>query len=440
MNRRKFLKRIAQTAPLAGSALVFPRWMTSQLNAAENTARPVDHLFVQIQIEGGADVLQSIDPMFIPKNVGNDKLWRGYTDSDIDNKGEIFVAPAAKALLRHAADILPVRGIWMDPYDKSHESCRTYMASGLDRGWKKSPILVSEMGRTTEKGLGGVLVNTTREFSTGGPIVPNTLLSELRKMTLSPGDFRYILAWLESIPGATGFFGARESYAKSFDAMKKLSDALQKIQPNVNLPIDDEIVMALAFSHGISTTAFLNLGGDYNGPGPGLDTHSGHSAHLKSQMWFWDRIAWFFDLFKKTEYLSTGDSLFSRTTFLVTNEFSRPPMLNGSQGKDHNCSTNAALLAGRGVAGGRSIGGSTLLVQTSSSYHALVGLPYDFDAAESLTEEETRKLGQQFSPLVRFIRPEDLILTVAAILGIEKADYQPLKGSSARVIESAINL
>ncbi|NCA17469.1 MAG: DUF1501 domain-containing protein [Betaproteobacteria bacterium] len=130
-----------------------------------------------------------------------------------------------------------------------------------------------------------------------------------------------------------------------------------------------------SFAASINLTELLGLS---------LDTHSSHAGnHLRDQARAWSSLARLFQIFKKLPYAQ--GSLFDHTTFVVFSEFGRLPYLNAFSGKDHNTSSNSALLAGKRVRGNQVVGGTHLQADPLSkdAPPQLIGLDYDFKAGRT---------------------------------------------------------
>src|SRR5262249_2970792 len=135
--------------------------------------------------------------------------------------------------------------------------------------------------------------------------------------------------------------------------------------------------------------------------------------HKAEQTKAWGEVDDLFAFFKSVPYGSGGTSLFDHTTFLVVSEFSRTPALNGANGKDHNPLTNSALVAGRGIQGGRTVGASRLVTAaqspTASSYH--IAYPIDFS---------TGAVQYQRTPTAQMIFPDHVAQTIATAMGVDR--------------------
>jgi uncharacterized protein (DUF1501 family) len=416
-NRREFLQKLAAASSLAVSSF----WL-NPLEALTFLDEGSDHLFVHVVIEGGADGLQGLDPiMNAPTGLSNAEFWRGYSNNDIINTPYFRLGPAAEPLVPYAADMAIIRGINMTSSGSvSHEQCRARICSGMrvERGVAHS-ISAQFAALSQDKTIRAVL-NSPAEFRTRLPVA-TTRLADLISSSSASNNERLLLA------GQNSPLHSRESYAQSSQDVVRFHQVLAQIAPNPNM-VNDHTAAAAALSSGITRCAHLNFGGDYLGAYPrsvNLDNHSDHaSVHLNNQRQYWQKLADLFRLFKETPYGNTEDSLFSKTTFFISNEFSKTPGLQGN-GKDHNPETNEVVLAGRGVRGGVVIGGSEFLRASAMTNNRsmLVGFPID-----KVTERKITKVDMntwQNPPTgTQLIVPEHVILTVAKILGLPVRNYR----------------
>ena len=325
-----------------------------------------------------------------------------------------------------------------------------------------------EIAANKERGLFGVVANTSREaINAFRKDVPISILSpDGSQIGLPSGNdnnedtleqtvslaIEQVTDFLSGLPSQenSSISQSRFSYSSSLEAQEAYNQKLKEFSDSFD-SIDFEHCMAAAFLTGNSYQAFYNLGGDYNGPGPRLDNHSDYGKfHLQNSKWYMDKIAAIFNLFKTTEYsLIPGTSLFDHTTFVVTNEFSRPPgldyQLNGqmlsesSVGKGHNPNTNSVLIAGKNVVGNKVIGRSQLLTTYMKSAYgisnsqrlgfgsSIVGLPFDYTSELSLnlTPEVATEAAAAPDTAISYkiIKPENVVATIRSIMGIDPGLY-----------------
>jgi hypothetical protein len=430
-NRREFLQKVGAISTLAVSSF----WI-NPVEALMDMEEASDHLFVHIVIEGGADGMQGLDPIIPPAaGLSNADFWRGFSDNDLITTPYFLLGPAATPLVPHAADIAIIRGINMTSSGNvSHEQCRARICSGMrvDRGVAHS--ITAQFAATTLDKTIRAVVNSPAEFRSRLPVA-STRLSDLINSNLASSNERLLFS------GQNSPLHSRESYAQSAQDVVKFQTSLGQIAPDRSM-INDLTATAAALSSGITRCAHLNFGGDYLGAYPSslnLDNHSNHEqAHLNNQRSYWQKLADLFKLFKQTPYLDTEESLFSKTTFFISNEFSKTPGLRGS-GKDHNPETNEIILAGRGVKGGSVVGGSEFIraSETPNNRSMLVGFPIDKFTEKKLTRVDMRTW-QNPPAGTQLIVPEHVVLTVAKILGLPVRNYRWINRPDIQPLMSVI--
>lgn len=92
----------------------------------------------------------------------------------------------------------------------------------------------------------------------------------------------------------------------------------------------------------------------------GLDTHFREWATDQGprQQRGFDAVARLIDHLSETEYRGSGESWLDHTIIVGFSEFSRTPLLNARDGRDHSL-TNASFIAGAGIRGGVAVGASS---------------------------------------------------------------------------------
>jgi hypothetical protein len=442
MHRRDLLK---SSLALLTRSLWLPAGAAISLKSFADEGISDDQLFVQIMCEGGLDMIQSLDPMLIPQNATEQTLFRGYADSEmlLNTDGSPLFGPCAAGLKPHLDDLAIIRGVWTRTTntDQSHEHCRTYMASGINGARRSSTLAVAEVAERFGSGKFGVIANTNREFyNTKYPKVPLTVsrtvsgsLGDSSPGAVAEFDPRLILDQEVDLSRAIPWEISAMDFSQTAEPIKIFRSRYQTVLAEAQGYDPEDVLSAAALSSGLTKQIFLNLGGDYQGPGPRMDLHSGFETGWRQQTWYWDRIASLFKLLKNTRYKNTEDSVFSKTTFFITNEFSRPPMLNGSKGKDHNPETNSVVLAGRGIRGGVSVGASQFIPPHSSSVARLVGRPFHYKEGVTLAS----KTGTQ-DENVALITPENVVATLAIALGLKPIQFKTLSSPNRYVVKQVL--
>jgi hypothetical protein len=442
LKRREFIKSslIYTSAAVAGTQFV--PGLFAQARAEQMAS---DHLFVQIQIEGSADMICSLDPKLEMPGLSESEFYREYFDADI--KGDkIKLGPAGYPLLPYLNEMVVINGIntQLDSNTNSHEDCRTYCASGA-QGQSQFSTGVVEVAANGEVGPFGVIINTPSWFVNKRANISQAMTDNMGASTIDPHDSRFILSPLPV--SGDPYEDSLNAYINSVNAVNDYNSKLEtitKLMNSENSALDFELRVAAALSSGLGNQGFLNFGGDYLSkilPGyKDLDSHSNYKkVHQESQTKYWDRLARTFETFKKLEYKQSGKSLFEMTTFLVTNEFSKTPGMVGD-GKDHNPKNNSAIIAGRGINGGQSIGRSRFFSvkdwPNNLNRTQMVAMPIDFKTGASLADEDLKKLQDLAShnSNIRMIKPENVMATVLDVLNIPQSKFKNFSNPNVKVI------
>lgn len=127
----------------------------------------------------------------------------------------------------------------------------------------------------------------------------------------------------------------------------KLVNLASSLPTNANNGAQLATSLGNAFRAGMTTSVTVSGTG-------GFDTHSDNTQ----QNGRWNQLFGFLDAFVNglaNQPGLVGGSLLDETTIVYCSEFSRTPMLNGDDGKDHHPWTSM-MLVGKGVRGGTSVG------------------------------------------------------------------------------------
>ncbi|HEX4922751.1 MAG TPA: DUF1501 domain-containing protein [Bdellovibrionales bacterium] len=411
-NRRDVLKAAASLAvSLPGLAF----WPAAALRADDEDSK----FFVYVFVHGGWDVTLGSDPKTMPAGLDENDLYLGYGPDEIAAEGALKLGPAAKSLLKHASDLTIVNGVVMSSADNGHPASANYFQTANGQG--KRSALALQLSRFLAPCPFGVVYNRNLVKAQDARGVGTIFAEDLR-------DLRS-LNQLAPIFAKMGLSSVAESGYKH--AVQRFLANQTKIQEYLRRSGAGEAsreatlhqLIATAFTTGCANAAQVDVGHPDD-----LDTHTAHPGrHLTKLKSAFESVASLFEIFKKTE-LSDGDSLFSRTTFLITSEFSRLPHLNRGQGKDHNPLANSAILAGHGVKRASVVGSTKVIGRKSSSKGEpmLVSSPFDFKAKKALDEKPDFNLKH-----IDYIYPENIAATVIKLLDLEKAsdqyaDYKPV--------------
>jgi hypothetical protein len=266
--------------------------------------------------------------------------------------------------------------------------------------------LIVEYGECRGEGFLGIVANNNTLPGARSP-----------KVTSTSG-----LSGLLSSSNSAGFNSSGSSQSRLSqvaDGLKDQAAGLQRMKDIVTLfqqkgvTPNEKHYIAAAMAAGLSKAASysaMNTGG--------LDTHSNHvGVHLGLQTQAWQDVAALLEIFRATPLGTTGESLFDRTTFFVTSEFSRTAALNPSGGKDHNPLCNSALIISPNVRN-TTVGGSRLITKAASktpmSYH--IASPIDLQTGLALDSRDNAFI----------IRPENVAATVMELMGISRRRFAPV--------------
>ncbi len=420
MNRRKFLNRAcgfgATTigATLGGGlAANFASGLyVSRAQALSSST--VDRFVVIINIPGGWDTTLGADPWTSPTRALETDLFIEYRDDQVTRTEGLALGPAMISMAPFAKDFSVINGVFLNSSDNGHPAGHLYMFSGDPL--LNSPSISIELNRSIRSGAYGVITN--EGIPLGGRAETLTTIQELISIPDLDNPIDRMRAMLANIQGESDLLTAARIIAGSNDEYTELVRLIriEKALGEVSSPA----ALKAAFLSGTSAIAHYSLSGS-------LDTHSDHVGnHLAAQTLSWEKVAALFTLFKATPFRSSGESLFDRTTFMVTSEFSRTSALNASKGKDHNPLTNSVLLAGRGVRGGQTVGASKLVTKAESnigmSYQ--IGLPFDFN-----TQTVSSPLDPKASART-FITPTIVIRTLTEICSVDWGAFQSVPKST----------
>lgn len=391
MDRRKFLELSAKSL----SFLALSELLTIE-NALAQSA--TDEFLVQINLPGGWDVTLGIDPWLAEKPDEKD-LFIEYDSSAVTRAGNTYFGPAMSSMMPFASNMSVINGVFLSAADNGHQAAEQYILSGtVNQNWGS---LVVEYNECRGEGFLGVLNNGTVSVgSRSSKLTPISNLMMLGQST-SSSDFRSAASRANRLEGLEGDLLSEAEKITKFQAIT----AFLKQTETVN----ERHYMAAALAAGLSKTAAYTAAGGF------LDTHSGHvGTHLQQQKLLWEDIATVFNIFKKVPYGEQGQSLFDRTTFFITSEFSRTAALNNSGGKDHNPIANSVMIVSPHVRN-TTIGGTHLVTRNQSktgmSYH--ISSPIDLNNGQPVRSKQNAFI----------IRPENIAATVVELLGVSRRRF-----------------
>lgn len=445
-SRRGFLKAGALGA---GGLLLGSMWPQRAL--AQAAPR---HRYVFAYFEGGWDILLGLDPRDPATTdpathqieTGYEQLGGAYRARGVQRVGNLSFGPAVPPeLLAHASKLSIVNGVAMDT--AAHEVGRRYFITG------RFPRGISAVGSSTaaeitaQQGdlapiphLSAAVEAYARDLPAfASPLSVNSVTDLNVALTpfaeIDPTVLAAVQAYQDEAPGCTAEKLDRDglttkllqnqqrarayieqqlsavfAYQRQDAEMQALRQLYGIAGGDTASPASPEVMAFLAgqsLKHGVSQCVSVRLA-------TGLDTHSNWAAdQAPRQERGWRALAALLsDLEASPDPEDGARNLFETTTVVVFSEFARTPMFNNLRGRDHFVG-NSCLVAGAGIKGGLSIGGS-----------AEVGMmPYYLRLAtgEAVREPADAEVA---SGDVVYLTPKHVLATVLASGGL---DYSYLR-------------
>lgn len=445
-SRRSFLKKSALGA---GGLLLGTMWPHRAL-----TQTAPRHRYIFAYFDGGWDVLLGLDPRDPATtrpdqhqiDPGYNQLAGRYQARGVQRVGNLSFGPAVPPeLLAHAQDLSIINGVAMDT--ASHEVGRRYFITG------RFPRGISAVGSSTaaeiaaQQGdlspiphISAAVESYAKDlppFAT--PLAVNSVTDLDVALTpfaeIDPTVLRAVQAYQDEVPGceaerldrgglttkllrnqqrARAYIEQQLASVFKYQAQTPEMNALRGlygiVDGDTGAPDSPEVMALLAsqsLKNGVSQCVSVRLA-------TGLDTHSAWADdQAPRQERGWRALAALLtDLKASPDPADPGRSLFSTTTVVVFSEFARTPMFNNLRGRDHFVG-NSCLVAGAGLKGGLSLGGS-----------AEVGMmPYNLRLAtgEAVPRPAEAELA---SGEVVYLTPKHVLATVLASGGL---DYSYLR-------------
>lgn len=373
--------------------------LTRLADAEEAHPDAPQRFYIFCYFGGGWDTLLSLDPrdpaVFTEENVPQTLIQPGY-DRLVDSDGQLRVAgngmvfgPHIGDLADHAERLAIVRGMSMETL--THEAGRRRFLTGkppsglLARGSSAATWLASSLGGgepIPNLALRVESYNVDQPVQATGMVV-NSLADLLR--VLRPADpaldaleERQLDELLRNMSGCSGAqestflqqaemsrrqvsnllaaqVGDRFDLAANTDEMIALRDhyAIAAGSAALSTPEAHAAMAAQAIMGGVSRCVSVEIA-------RGLDTHDDawEDEQGPTQERGFNAVARLIEDLAGREFDNTGSSWLDHTTIVGFSEFSRTSRLNVRGGRDHSL-TNAAFVAGGGIAGGRVIGQSS---------------------------------------------------------------------------------
>lgn len=385
---------------------------------------------------GGWDTLMALDPRdpakFSYEAAGDTQIMPGYdklaaANREIVETPWMSFGPYIGDMAKHADKLAVVRGMSMETV--SHTTgLRRFLTgkppSGIQaRGSSASTWLASVLGK--EEAIPSLSVRVEsfnvdqpayasalrvnsvddllRTLRRGDPVMPESqeeqidmLLSQFADCGASQPS-----AFLQSAEAARknaramvagGLDGLFDFQAKTWE-MEKLRDhyKIPSGAGGMETPEARAAMAATAIRTGMSRVVSVQTVA-------GLDTHGKEWAGAQGprQKRGFDAIARMVEDLQSREYFGTGASWLDHTTIVAFSEFSRTPMLNMSEGRDHHL-TNSCMVVGAGIKGGTVIGASSDVGMMPTTTSLATGKP---------------------DPGGEIIRPEHVLQTLFTQVGI----------------------
>lgn len=397
ISRRRLLGTAAATA--SASFLPFGR----SPSVAEPDAEP--HFFLQVYFPGGMDPTYLFDAR--PRAMTEAGLLANYLTEEPElwtdtAGGKTLVTSCIDPMRPYRDSFSIVNGLIMMPDFDGHENNVSYLLTGDAFGGdsiipalnvaKHHPLDYVRVGN-------GLLLTELTNSGNSVPMIAESLsdfstrMAQIEGFSESPA-LQFFRSRLQQPSGNGRFTGAMHSMRDAFNQTPLLATSLQGVK--IDLDNDNEIlrnmqVVGQMFEKNICRGALFVFNTDLN-PEQNLDTHDGELAKELPTIMpkLMQDLATVFKYLIDTPY-DGKRSLMDVTTVCVTSEFGRTMRQGGEitqSGTDHNPLFNTALLAGKGIKGGRILGQSDFQTpdEDLSGGHLhwdkdkikIMGLPFDF--------------------------------------------------------------
>lgn len=402
MRRREFLERSFGTMGAAWLAGSLP-WNALAHAPAE------DRFFVSLHIENGWDITLATDPWLASTKPANEDMFIEYDPSQVIRPAGLPLGPSGAPLAPFADRITIINGVLAGLTDNGHEAHATYMKTGSGSGSR--PEVTLHLAEAASHTSFGVLSADGRPFraSSRQLITSISSIASLLEDGRGGGDGLDIEGPSSPLEKAKRrIAGSTEELAALRTRIIETEKYMREAGALVGTLATFQPTIGACFLNGMSRQACLRMSAN-------LDTHGAHEGnHRVTLGTALTDVANMFRAFRAVPYGNTGESLFDRTTFMITSEFSRTAALNASLGKDHNPLTNSVILAGRGIRGGTVCGASKLITRAQSpttlSYHIAQGFDFDSQRPVENRNEKTSVL-----------LPENVIVTIEKLMGVPRS-------------------
>lgn len=393
ISRRGLLKR---GLVLGGGLSAFGASTAFQRLATAAGPEHPDLYYVFCYFSGGWDILLGLDPRdparFNSENMRTTRIQPAYelldgSDGRLVEAGGFTFGPYIGDIAQHVDKIAVVRGMSMETL--THEAGRRRFITGKPpsglqaRGSSAATLLAGKLGEAEPIPNLAIQVETFNvdqpNYATG--LKANGVPDLIR--ALRPAEPRLEArqaAQLDHLLKSV----ARCDYAQRSRTWQAAEDARQKAvdmatgrldslfdfsapgmeatrdhygipagSSGLSSPEAQAAMAAQAIKGGVSRAVSIQVTS-------GLDTHFQEwtTDQGPRQQRGFDTMARLIEDLSRSQFRDTGDSWLDHTVIVGFSEFSRTPLLNDREGRDHSL-TNACLLAGAGIRGGQVIGRSS---------------------------------------------------------------------------------
>ena len=369
--------------------------------------------------------------------------------SGVQTRGNLSFGPAVpEALLQHSPDLCLIRGISMDTL--THEVGRRYLLTGkFPRGLAANGSSLNTVV-AGQASMGLDLPNLAvdmESYNEGWPAaasatrvgsqadVTNVLRAQTPSLSAaSDGALKKFEETDDSCEAhgydATGLvtgFRASQKQARTMTNTQKASLFQFTLPPTPGTPVaalfdsmqittsadlqgpkGNAAIAAQALTQGISQVVAVSLATD-------LDDHFDESGNQSvSQGRGFEALGLLIKTLKNTMVPGTSKSFWSCTSMMVFSEFSRTPMMNARDGRDHHL-TGSSMIAGPGITGNTVFGTSSDLGMGTQKFNFMTGAKDDTNG--------------------NLIRPSDIHTTLLTSMGLSSSH---LANQSPKLINKLI--
>jgi uncharacterized protein (DUF1501 family) len=398
--RREFLRGGASLLSLTGMGLLIPKLARASTS---------DRCLIIYWNQGGWDPSYVFDPHFESTALDRDPSSVAAQIDGLDF-ADAESRPSVRAFLEdYASQTAFVNGIAIGSI--SHSTCTRLMLTGSRKEEASDlPTLVAA-ATASDLILPHVVLSGPRFPGTNGHVMAplSATLTGTASGSLPAGSalddgaedrIRAYLAQAAEGGVSEGMGALRAQYRESLERLDALEAAAGEISVATSSTEAEILSSGLsALSGGLSRCLMLTGGQPER---LGWDSHmNNHLAQDESFEKLFDDLSTLMALLEVTP-APDGGVLADQTTVMVLSEMGRTPVMNAGDGKDHWPYTSAMVL-GKGVAGGRVLGGSD---------EYLVGQPVDLSSGELYSGGD-------------ILTPVHLMGAVLQSFGAEPAEWLP---------------